>query len=208
MDGKIPNPTHSPKDKILSVAAFAASVILFTGVASAVPITGGLGFAGGFIADNTVLSSATQITSYSNVKVTQVVVGSSIDSFVNVGDNVTLAQPFVFSPFAPVNSFWTVGGFTFNFLALTAPVDADATTLIVKGSGSLAGNGFDLTPGVIVLTYNSLGVGTLSFSSSTAATGVPDSGSTLIMLGVVMVGLGAATRWKSPRQLAPHSTLG
>jgi hypothetical protein len=68
--------------------------------------------------------------------------------------------------------------------------------LSLRGTGTASITGFDDTPGVWILTFNTADNGvTFSFSGSSAAVpGVPDGGTTLILFGVAMSVLGLIRR--------------
>jgi hypothetical protein len=105
---------------------------------------------------------------------------------------------FSFDPFAgPIEGFWEVGDFNFDLEAITEVQFGPSepfSVMIVTGEGTVDGTGFDPTPGRWVFSGNTFG-GTFSFSASTITqpTQVPVP-ATLGLLGLGLVGLGAATR--------------
>jgi hypothetical protein len=101
--------------------------------------------------------------------------------------------PYSFDPFpvTGVSPLWqTVIGTSasFDFLTLTLLQQPGDDTLTIKGTGLLHLAGYDNTVGNYTFTANQAG-GTFSFSSSQAATGVPDGGATIALLGIALVGV-------------------
>ncbi len=152
----------------------------------AVPITGTLNLSGGAVL-NGPLATATGVTGWNNVTVTSVSVGSALDSTINPGNSVTMGAPWMFN--SGMLGMWTVGGFTLDLL--TSAVEFQSGSFLsVKGMGTLYGNGFDSTPGEwFFSTQGQPADGVFSFSSTTVAQGVPDGGSSVVMLGLGLIGL-------------------
>ncbi len=171
-----------------TLAALAAAVVATTFVpqAQAAPIEGAITFSGGAVYDTMSLATATRVDSFSNV-----VVQSRDGDFssVNIGDSVTMAEPWIFSPSTPTPGLWTVGGFTYDLSSATV-VFQSADFLSITGTGTISGNGFDPTEGMWNFTSQSPSAqGVFSFSASTAAQGVPDGGTTVALLGLGLAGL-------------------
>ena len=96
-------------------------------------------------------------------------------------------------PLAPIASFELFPNLTFN-LATLSVVSQSSAVLVLTGTGTFIAPGFDATPGTFVLTGQTAGGSSFSFSASQAATGVPDGGATLALLGLGMLGLGYVRR--------------
>lgn len=132
------------------------------------------------------IATATAVANWGKVTVDGVV--GDFASTITDGDTVLMAAtPWSFT--SPANGLWSVGGFTFD-LASVAISFQSASAIVIDGSGSAYGNGFDVTPGVITLTFNQSGK-TVNFSATSA---VPDAGTTLMLLGMGMLGLGSIRR--------------
>lgn len=95
----------------------------------------------------------------------------------------------------PINSFWTVGGFTFNLLSSyvlaqggTAGVNA---YVVVNGTGIVSGNGY--TPTTLSWSFTSqdpaAGSNPTSWTFSASANSVPDGGATVMLLGIALSGV-------------------
>jgi|ERR1043166_780792 hypothetical protein len=179
--------------KTFKTLAVLAVVTLMCYTAAAVPVSGGISLAGGYTTDTGDVNTANAFTAFNNVLVT-----SRAGSYaaVPVGQAVT-QNAFTFDPFpgAGVTPLWTftIGPTTYSFdlLTIQTPQQTGDNTLTLRGTGRLKITGFDNTLGSWLFTANQAG-GTFSFSSSNAA--LPDGGTTIAMLGLALVGLGAIRR--------------
>jgi hypothetical protein len=169
---------------------------LFSQQAQAALITGNIQFAGEVTFDTNSLATATRVVTWFDVfhnagfsSVTSAT--GDLDTFVNPGDQATMAQPWIFNPSTATPALWSVGGFTFNLTSSTV-VTQNASTLVISGSGIVSGNGFDPTAMDWMFTTQSSGGRTnttFSFSANGIAVGVPDGGSAVALLGIVLVGI-------------------
>ena len=170
--------------KLVAATAVAAAL---TQSAQAVPVQGNIGFSGAAQLDSGSVQTATEVVAWFNN-----VVDSSSGSFLTVPVNsaVTLASPWFFSS-GTLNNFWTVGGFTFDLTSSTISLQ-NGLFLDVVLAGTVHGNGYDSTAftGTFQVANppaNGLATFTerLSFANS-----VPDGGTTELMLGSALCGLG------------------
>lgn len=168
--------------------------------AEAISITGVIDMSGTVVLDSTYLGSATEATSFSGVTVGGIPSGSFAGTY---GDSVTWA-PFGWAPATtPVIPLWTFSdagtGRTYSFdLSTVVVVKQTNKFLNLLGSGTLyisgAGPVYDPTPGVWSFAISNPTGGAHSnfaftFASSQTAAQVPDSGATLGLLGLSLVGL-------------------
>ncbi|MBA3833760.1 MAG: hypothetical protein H0X34_18075 [Chthoniobacterales bacterium] len=181
-----------PKTILAVIAAGVASTALTCQHAQAAMVNGVVTFAGGAIFDTMDLATATQVTAFTDVTVQSR--DGDFASFVNVGDAVTMATTYTFVPSTPTPGLWSVGGFTFD-LANSVVELQNSNFLLITGSGTISGNGFDATPGMWSFTSQSPAAGGIfSFSAVTSGTGVPEGGATVALLGLGFCGIELARR--------------
>ncbi len=184
------------KSKLLLtlLATAFAGVGLTSQQAQASQINGAITFAGGAIFDTNSLATATTVNTFENVTVKSR--DGDYAAFLDVGDSVAMAMPYVFVPTTPTPALWSVGGFTFD-LTNSVVVLQTSNFLAITGSGTISGNGFDETPGTWSFTSQSPAAdGVFSFSAGSSAQGVPEGGSTVALLGLGLVAV-AFLRWKA-----------
>ena len=184
-----------------------STILAFAGFASslqAIPITGSISFSGTSTIDDTSFVTATAFTSFQEVFVgapsalSGAYVGTS-------GAAVTMA-PFIWAPptaSTPIHPLWTFvsGGDTYSFdLSVLHEDYASPTGLLLSGLGTahITGPGLDEldTTGNWNFSAQTMGLATFTFSSTTTvpAQSVPDGGSTVLLLGGTLVGLGFVAR--------------
>jgi hypothetical protein len=124
---------------------------------------------------------------------------------VTAGTVVTMNGPLGVNP-AVINSsgpLWSVGGFTFTLTTLTESLDTP-TVLVLSGSGMMSdGIAADNNMGTWVATFTSASSGpgvTFSWNSSSGAsiptTVVPETGASLLMMGMGLAGLGVFAKFR------------
>jgi len=117
----------------LKKTLLAASIFAIAGVANAMPITGSIGFGGGYTHDGTNLSDATSIT-ITDAIVQGAVTGSFAAEGIAAGDTAAYSN-FVFNPIStPIASIWSVGSFSFDLTSMNVDFQS-TTTLVLTGSG-------------------------------------------------------------------------
>lgn len=191
--GKIHNKKKGKKKMKLSrlitggLAAVLAMSAFTIQQAQGAMINGAITFAGGAVYDTMSLATATRVDAFSVVTVQSR--DGDFSGFVNVGDSVTMAMPWIFTPSTPTPGLWSVGGFTYD-LSSSNVVLQNADFLVIEGTGTIMGNGFDPTEGTWSFTSQSPDAnGIFSFSASGDFQGVPDGGITAALLGVGLVGI-------------------
>lgn len=110
---------------------------------------------------------------------------------------------FSYDPLSVSNPIWsltTPGLASFDLLSINSIVES-SSGLILTGSGLLHAIGFDSTPGDWSFSANSTGTYFTFSNQTTANAAVPDGGSTVLLLGVAIIGLGILSR-RHHRQVA------
>lgn len=173
---------------LFSILAAGLAASAFTAPqAQADQINGAITFAGGAIFDTNSLATATRVNTFKDVTVMSR--DNDFATTINVGDSVTMAEPWIFTPSTPTPGLWSVGGFTFDLDSSTVVLQ-NSNFLLITGTGTLSGNGFDPTVGSWSFTSQTpMANGVFSFSSGSATQGVPDGGTTVALLGVALAGI-------------------
>ncbi|MDB6153181.1 MAG: repeat-containing protein, partial [Chthoniobacteraceae bacterium] len=135
--------------------------------ASSAPIAGEISFAGTATVDQTNLSLATRVTSF-----TAVTVGASPTGDYSGTTLIPVTiSPFTFAPFSsPITPLWTFkkGDVTYSFDLNTSTIGIRSTrTLFLSGTGVAHMTGHEDTPGT--WTYSMQGRTTFTFSASSTA---------------------------------------
>jgi hypothetical protein len=204
------------KRKWLISAAVGLAVCGLSGVAQAVDISGNITFAGGVTLDTSSAATATEVTSWLGPNGTgspSVVSGDG--SFAGLaGDSATFSAPWFFNS-GTVDSLWSVGGFTFNlthsstvFQGTTVEGGVPIGGALVEGIGAIMGNGESpeaMTWSFSINDPGAEGKDGLTFSfqvadgtvpattagpEETTPQEVPDGGTTAMLLGLGVLGLG------------------
>jgi hypothetical protein len=185
------------------------SCALFSQQAQADMITGTITFGGAVNLNTASAGTATAVTGWHGFGGVgnPLVVDADGDFLTYVTPGVSsavFATPWSFNSGAVAN-FWSVGGFTFNLVASSIFAQGGSPAgVIVTGYGWISGNGFDPTYGTWAFTTQDPGAGQPARFSFSAASGtVPDSGSTVALLGLAIVAVEVLRR----RQKAPTSVI-
>ena len=180
--------SNMKKFKILIMAC----LLIATGSASALPITGSLGFTGSYtIAGGTSLANATGINITGNsATITGLVDGSFATAGITAGQTATYNN---FTLGAPTSNLWSIGGFNFDLTKMV--IDFQSSNLLaLSGIGIITStnSNLDPTPGGWTFTANSFG-SNFTFSSSA---GVPEP-TTAMLLGIGLLGVGALRKLRN-----------
>ena len=168
-----------------------------TSTAEAIPITGGIGFAGGIepVADWSTVN-AINITGDMALVVCNIVTPctGTFGVFNDVDVEFAVYNDFSFNPLGgSVTPLWLVDGFGFNLTSISSIVRA-TNGVVLEGTGTLFGPaGFDPTAAIWSFSADETNA-VFRFSSTTTAAAVPDGGMTAMLLGFGLVGLAAARR--------------
>ena len=184
--------------RVLSMAGLALAIMALAVPAQAMPISGAISFAG--VASPLGLGASDWYTAtgidFGLADVDSMTLPSG--SYLGTQGTATTFNDFTFTAL-PVSPLWTFGfaGATYSFDLITLTsieqrLVTGGSLLNLVGSGNLMITGFDLTPGVFILTAQGTG-GSFSFSSSNSTTNVPEPAS-LLLLGSGLIGLAGVVR--------------
>jgi hypothetical protein len=183
-------------------------MMLALGVSSlqAIPISGEIHFLGTYapIDSNGAQASLGTATGL-DFNNPSLVVGASGDfsSYVTPWmSTATFVDAFNFNPLAPSPvQLWSAGGFNFTMTAVDVITQTDSL-LSLLGTGQISGNGFEATAGTWSLwggrfLFYANDKGVPGSSSDSDPVRVADGGSTLMLLGAALLGIGyAGTRMR------------
>lgn len=177
--------------KVLSGVAIVCGVLFTSSPAQALPITGGIIFGGGIgpVADWATVNAIDINYAFALCPDG----GGCTGSFDGAGVGLATYNDFSFNPLGgSITPLWSFAGFSFNLTNITM-ITRTARGIVLTGFGTLFGNGYDPTPAAWSFSADQTGV--FGFSSTTSAAPpvvVPDSGSTLILLGAGLLALAFA----------------
>jgi hypothetical protein len=177
-----------------SIAATLIAAMTFASGAHAASITGAINFSsapgggvrlqdsGGILTTNILQAAGIQQWLLPQVDVRS-------GSFVTVtqGASVSMPSTWVFNPSTPLSPLWSIPGpDNFAFHLSSAIIELQTTFLLISGTGTLTGTGFDPTPATWFFSTQGVATdGKYSWSSSTTA--VPEVG-TPALIGAALLG--------------------
>lgn len=172
--------------------AGACLVFCLASRALATSITGDINFDGKAKLNTRSLLTASQVNRWKTVDIG---IGTgSFAGFAAPESAVAMTTPWVFTSARPFAGLWSLGGFSFD-LTSSAVVFRSRNSLDLRGSGTVAGHGFDVTSGdwsVIFTKHRRKVRFWFSFESDRPIAqppSVPDVGSSALLLGLGIVGL-------------------
>ena len=194
--------------KTRSYSKLSASLLLALALGPAVnaaPISGTIAFASavgsGLTLQDGSAVTTTDLTAAKGVKTwgTTAINGTSgAFTVIPTATVPTLAAPWVFNPSTPLVGLWSVtgGGETFTFNLLTSTIATQTSAFLsVTGTGMVTGTGttnYTQTPGT--WNFSTQAGATGGQFSWSAASAVPDGGTTMALLGLSLLGLYGARR--------------
>ena len=187
------------KRKLLIIAAVTAAVCGLSGVAKAITISGDITFAGGVELNTSSAGTATEVLAFTGANgLGSPIVISADGSFSGItpGTTATFTSPWFFNSGA-VPDLWSVGGFTFSLTSSSVVFQGGSPAIVgVDGTGIISGFGAssEATWSFSTSDPGAAGAnGTLIFSFQAASgtvAAVPDGGTTAMLLGLGVLGLG------------------
>ncbi len=186
---------------MIKLASVAAVAVALAQTVQASQITGIIQFSGSATTDGTgSTATATKVTSWISPTISANGTGSFAPTILN-GASVSVFSPWVFNTSSTINSFWTVGAFTFQLTSSTissvSPGDL-SVALVGTVTSTIAGLDPTAFTGYFNLTPPTAGTGnvwTFSDSFSFGPSGVvPDGGTTVMLLGAALSGLALIKR--------------
>lgn len=192
------------KMKLLKMVTVVAAVVGVSGIAHAClisPITGNITFVGGVTLDTTSAGTATEVLDWTGPGGTGLpVVLSDSGSFASIapGTPVCFASPWFFNSGA-VTPLWSVGCYTFDLTSSHIMFQGGSpAAVVVDGSGTVSGPCW-LQDTAMTWSFTTQDPGAsggdpsviFSFSAASGTgSAVPDGGTTAMLLGVGVLGLG------------------
>ncbi len=172
--------------KTRSYSMLSASVLIalaLSSAANAAFISGLISFDGHTTLDNTNLALTTKVVTWSGVEAGPPITGDFV-AFVSDHTPAVFTDGWVFTS-GSLTPLWTCGGFSFDLVSSAVQYQT-SQSLVVNGTGTVRGNGFDPTFGTWDFSSQT-GSGTaFRFSASSA---VPDGGTTMALFGFSLLGL-------------------
>jgi hypothetical protein len=157
----------------------------------AVPITGVIGFSGTAQLDGPTVDTSSEVLSWSGNNVTGIASGS----FAGLsGSPVALASPWFFNS-GVLNNFWVVNGFTFD-LTSSHIYSSSSKSISVILTGTVVSTiaGLDPTSFIGDFTVQDPSAsqnGNYFYTESISFGAVPDGGTTVLLMGISALALGA-----------------
>jgi len=189
---------------LVKLAGALALGLFLSNAAQAGLITGLVAFSGSVtLGDNGVadanLATVNEALNYAGVTVGY---GTQTGAFASLTDGqaVTMANPWFFNDSTPITNFWKVGNFSFD-LSYSNVITQTGSFLNVTGFGTLhdTADGYDATNGIWSFTIPSSGFGTAHFTFASSTSAIPDGGTTVMLLGVGLLGIQVALSRRKKR---------
>ncbi len=182
--------------KTTIIKSLLAAMLLLPFAASAAPIDGEIIIGGSLLPtcsggdDPCTMDIADGLDFFTDAGDNTAIVAGTSGDFAGLFGAIVTMSDFVFDPFATVDPLWTVGDFSFALESLNI-IGQTATTLDLRGTGTITGAGFDDTFGVWTLSADAASPTiTFAWSSTTLA---PEPG-ILVLFGIGLIGVLGARR--------------
>jgi hypothetical protein len=182
------------KNKLMTIAGAAAVLLAVAQTTQATPITGNIAFGGGATLDSGSVATATEVIANGWGTTTVSSESGAFGAILN-GTTVNMSPSAWSFTSGSIPSFWSVGGFTFDLIS-SHVASNDGTFLNVLLNGTVTdGNPADVTTfnGTFQVA-NPPGNGQATYSARLSFNSVPDGGTTMMLLGAALTGLGFIKR--------------
>lgn len=172
-----------------ALAVLAAGAMAFS--AQATPVTGNIRMSGD-VTLNALTVGGSSTATFSNPAGS---VTSGTLSFAGTAGSLVDFKGFTFAATGaqPIVDLWkfTKGGVTYEFdlASITSIQRPDNDDVIIKGDGTIRATGFDNTAGNWSFTITDTGAGNFDFGFAQSDTAVPESGTTVALLGLGLLAL-------------------
>ena len=180
---------------IIKLAGVMAVLLAWSQTIQATTLNGAIGFTGGVTYDTSSAATASQVTSWIT-PVANLVSGdfkTPAPFAITPGTAATFTSSiWNFNTVAPMNNFWSVGGFTFKLLSSYVVSQGGTAGLngyvAVAGTGMVAGNGYTDTYMSWSFTSQDPKAGSNpdSWTFSASSNCIPDGGATVMLLGLAL----------------------
>ena len=170
-----------------------------TATVQAVPvsITGTISMSGSASFDTSSVNTATKVSVWGNPNAVTVGTDSGAFGSILTGTVVNMTPNWVFNPSTPLTPLWSVGGFTFSIISDTI-VQQGGVFLTISGIGTIVpANATKYLPTTYAWSFSSQDpiVGQPATGTFSAAVlGVPDGGTTVMLLGIALSGVALLKR--------------
>jgi len=179
---------------LIKLASAVAVAFTLTQTVQAIPIVGNIGFTGGVTFNTNSAAYATQVTSW----VTPVVTldDGAFAGIASFSPAAFTSSIWNFNTSTAINSFWSVGGFTFKLLSSSIQsqggVAGSTGFVVVNGIGTVTSTNPAYSATQISWSFTSQDPKVTSnpdaWTFSASANSVPDGGSTVMLLGLALSG--------------------
>ena len=161
--------------------------------------------AGDVVFDSVDLSSSTAVNHWISAannleKATTFGATGDFAAAIPTGTEADMTHPWTFSPSTPTAPLWSALGFSFDLTSILSVTKIGDNFLNVLAAGIVHATGFDDTAALFSFTVNNPDGKThltYSFADATVTVpgGVPDGGTTVMLLGAALSVLGIARRF-------------
>jgi hypothetical protein len=189
---------NKPKIKMTKIKIMLAATALITVAiqTKAIPINGAVSFSGSVTLDTADPATAKSVTTWANTRVENADGDFALGGLIT-GTPAAFTAPWTFVPSTPTPLLWSSGPFSFDLTKIDSVTQGAIGPFHfadVSGEGWVFGPvGYDKTYGTWGFTTQTpSAAGRFSFSAS--ANAVPDSGGTVLLLGMALTGVALLRR--------------